>query len=161
MIPLSEKDGLLRAWQRRVADAVNALRRDAPDQVSAASSTQQSGTLGASVIYTSADLLLPAGAWLVFGGLSVINLSVADTVSVGLWSVGAGADVALSRLNSGPTNTTLPATICIPPTHVNTPGTYQLRANPNGGSTVRITSTAAAGAPAAWLKAIRVDNQAQ
>jgi hypothetical protein len=63
----------------------------------ASSGTVQDGTLSTDLVYTSADLLLPVGTWLVFGQASVQTTNNPDEVMLGIWDSTHSTDIPNSN----------------------------------------------------------------
>jgi len=127
--------------------------------VRSASTTTETGPAGpgwADWTYTSVQVALTPGVWRVYGSASTVNMAATDDFAIGLWDMGTGAIVPNSIGTAQQSGLTLRGHGDTQPimVRVDTSATYRLRIIRNGGSQVRVSSTA--GAPAAWLQAERV-----
>jgi hypothetical protein len=159
-ITFAFKELLTSAKMQQLADNTQYLK----DAIEAAPATvvnqgvaNQAGAAGADVIYTSADVVIPAGTWLVQAGGTIIG-SGADWAAVGVFNQTAGADVANSRGAGGVVSATQGLSLVTRPV-VMTVGantTLRVKAFRNGGTAVTFNGTGVAGAPAGWVNAVRL-----
>jgi hypothetical protein len=124
----------------------------------AAATTTQDGAYASSVIYTPATITLTPGTWIVFAGVSVINLTTSDDASVGIYNRTTSAAVANSRGAAAIGTTTARVAVTSQQTLVTVTVSTQLcpEAYPNGGSTLSLRS--AAGGSAGYISATRISN---
>ena len=127
--------------------------RQAP--LSAQSTTQRDGSPSGNVIYQEATITLTPGSWLVWASCSILNLTVADAVSVGVYDRTNAAEVADSRGFANHSDTAIWGGVSTLIVHTVTANTdvcpYACR---NGASTVRVGS--AAGSTAGKIMAWRI-----
>lgn len=146
---------LTAAQMNDIGGNLNELR-NTPTALSAQDTTTQTGTLGNDFTYTTAEITLTPGTWMVQGQASLINTVTADSTSASLWNQTTGAEVANSTGARATTSTTmennLVTRLTLITVTVNT--AIRVRCKRNGGSTIRAASTA--GAPAACLNAYRL-----
>lgn len=134
-----------------VADKTPPSGRQTP--LTARSTTQRDGTLSGDVVYQEATITLTAGSWMVFAQCSLLNLTVADAASVGLYNRTASAEVSDSRGAVCHTDTTIwggASTMTVVTVSSNTD--VCPFATRNGVSTLRVGSASgsAAGQIMAW-----------
>jgi hypothetical protein len=124
----------------------------------AAATTTQDGTLASSVIYTPATITLTPGTWIVFAGISAINLTTSDDTSCGIYNRSTSAEVSNSRGAAAIGSTTMRVAVTSQQTLLTVTTSTQLCpiAVPNGGSTLGLRS--AAGGSAGYISATRISN---
>lgn len=128
--------------------------------LTATDATGQTGTAGADFVYATCQITLTDGTWQVQGGASV-NTNVNDNAAASLYDQTAGADVANSKGSAAgvPSTLGIGAAIVSRPTVITVTGSKVIRVkcSRNGAGTVLTATTGfMAGAPAAWLNAVRV-----
>lgn len=150
------------AGQTLTAASMNAISgnltelRNTPSSLNAQSNDTETGGGSADFTYSAAEVTLTPGTWIVQGGASVIMASGTDTVSVSLWNQTTGAEVSNSIGAKALSSTTSDVSMFSRLTLITVTSStaIRVRIRRNGTSTVRASS--AAGAPAAFLNAYRV-----
>lgn len=122
----------------------------------AQSTTTQTGAANSDFTYATAEITLTPGTWLVSAGATMTNTVVDDGTSVALWNQTLGVEIANSTGPAGSTGTAYLTSLVARDTviSVTTNTIIRVRCKRNGASTIRARSEA--GAPAAYLNAVRL-----